>query len=253
MRIFRILPLIALAFASNLAFAHGEKSRVAIELESPAQILAGTTVVSFQLVDTKLNRLVTPVDLNLSHERQLHFIAYDPALKEFQHVHPQFDGHVWAVEMNFSVDGDYFVWAQGELSVDSEEFNSLARIEVSGGQPAWPPPVLGDVRSGSLTGSVATLSNQTLKAGKMAMLMLRFTEMDGSPADISPYLGAFAHVVATPEDGDALIHIHPMNGNSPNEGMVHVMFPSAGDYRIWVQFIDGGVLKTIPLSISVTK
>lgn len=253
MQLPRIIPALALTLASNFAFAHGDESRVSIELESPAKISAGATVVSFQLVDTKLNKVLAPADLNVSHEKKLHFIAYDPALREFQHVHPEFDGKVWNVDMSFAVDGNYFVWAQGELSVDSEEFSSFERIEVTGGQPEWPTPVLGDVRSGTLTGSVATLSNQKLRAGKMAMLTLRFTKSDGSPADITPYLGAFAHLIATPMDGDSLIHIHPMNGGHPNEGMVHVTFPEAGDYRIWVQFIDAGVLKTVPLSVTVTK
>ncbi len=253
MQLLRIVPILALTVASNFAFAHGDESRVAIELESPAKISAGATVVSFQLVDTKENKIVTASDLNLSHEKKLHFIAYDPALKEFQHLHPEFDGKVWNVDMSYLVDGNYFVWAQGELSVDSEEFSSFTRIEVSGGQPEWPAPTLGDVRTGSQAGSVATLSNQTLRAGQMAMLNLRFTKSDGSPGDITPYLGAFAHLIATPIDGDSLIHIHPMNGSLPNEGMVHVTFPEAGDYRIWVQFIDAGVLKTVPLSVTVTK
>lgn len=253
MQLLRIIPIVALTLASNFAFAHGDESRVAIELETPAKISAGASVVSFQLVDTKENKVLTPAELNDSHEKKLHFIAYDPALKEFQHVHPEFDGKVWNVDMSYLVDGNYFVWAQGELSVDSEEFSSFTRIEVSGGQPEWPAPTLGDVRTGALTGSVATLSNQVLRAGKMAMLTLRFTKSDGTPGDITPYLGAFAHVIATPIDGDSLIHIHPMNGSLPNEGMVHVTFPEAGDYRIWVQFIDAGVLKTVPLSVTVTK
>lgn len=239
--------------SSNLAWAHGGESRVAIELESPAKISAGSTVVSFQLVDTKKNKVVTPTELNVSHKKKLHVIAYDPALKEFQHVHPDFDGKIWNVSMNYSVDGNYFLWAQGELSVDSEEFSAMSRIEVSGGKPQWPSPALSDVRSGAASGSVATLSNQKLRAGQMAMLTLRFTKSNGTPGNITPYLGAFAHLISTPTDGDALIHIHPMNGSKPNEGMVHVTFPDAGFYRIWVQLIDDGALKTIPLSVSVAK
>lgn len=253
MQLLRTIPILALSLFSNFAFAHGDESRVAIELESPAQISAGATVVSFQLVDTKLNKVLTPADLNVGHEKKLHLVAYDPALKEFQHVHPEFNGKVWHVDMNFAVDGNYFVWAQGELSVDSEEFDSFERIDVTGGQSEWPISVLGDVRSGTLTGSIATLSNQKLRAGTMAMLTLRFTKSDGTAADITPYLGAFAHLIATPIDGDSLIHVHPMNGGLPNEGMVHVTFPEVGDYRIWVQFVDAGVLKTVPLSVTVTK
>lgn len=253
MQLSKIPIILAMSFFSSFAFAHGEETRVDIELESSAKISASATLVSFQLVDTKENKLINPDNLNISHEKKLHFIAYDPSLKEFQHVHPEFDGKVWNINLNFSVNGNYFIWAQGELAIDAVEFNALTRIEVTGGQPAWPAPILGDVRSGSLTGSVAQISGQVLHAGKMAMLTLRITKEDGSPAEITPYLGAFAHVIATSMDGDSLIHIHPMNGSLPNEGMVHATFPEAGDYRVWVQFIDSGILKTVPLSVTVTN
>jgi hypothetical protein len=253
-----ILVYLSVAFLTNVgvptvALAHEEESRVALELESPAQVRAGAVVAEFQLVDTKENKVLTLSDLNVTHERRLHFLAYDPALKEFQHVHPEFDRAVWRVELNFGVNGNYFICAQGELSSDSEEFSALSRIKVSGGAQEWPAPVLSDDRSGSESGSVATISNQRLRAGKMAMLTLKFTRVDGSAANITPYLGAFAHVISTPEDGDSLIHVHPMNGGSPSEGMLHVTFPRAGFYRVWVQFIDAGILRTVPLSIEVTK
>lgn len=251
MRFRSLAAALALTLSSQFAFAHGGEARVEVELESPPKISAGHAVISFQLVDTKENKVVTPSELNISHEKKLHFIAYDPGLKEFQHLHPEFDGKAWNVDADFAVDGNYFIWTQGELSIDSEEFNGLTRIEVTGGQPASPAPTLSDVRSGAESGSVATLSNQILKAGRMAMLTLKFTKTDGSPGDITPYLGAFAHIISTGEDGDSLIHVHPMNGGHPNEGMVHVTFPDAGFYRLWVQFIDAGVLKVIPLSVRV--
>ncbi len=83
------------------------------------------------------------------------------------------------------------------------------------------------------------------------MIMLNFSREDGSKPNITPYLGAIAHVVAVALDGDTLIHVHPMNGRNPNEGMIHATFPTAGFYRLWIQFIDDSVLRVIPLSIEV--
>lgn len=87
----------------------------------------------------------------------------------------------------------------------------------------------------------------------MAMLTLTFTKADGSPSNATPYLGAFAHVIATPQDGSSLIHVHPMDGSVPNEGMLHVEFPKEGFYRLWIQFNDEGILKTVALSVKVNK
>lgn len=249
-----LMSLLMVPFFSGSAFAHGNESRVEIELESPSTVKAGTIIASFQLVDSKEKKVITPTELNISHEKKLHFMAYDSALKEFRHVHPEFDGKVWTVELDLRVNGKYFIWAQGELASGAEEFSAPGEITISGGEEAWPtPPALGNIRQGSYSGSIASLSNQKLLAGKMTMLTLKFSRADGSAPQITPYLGAFAHVIATPEDGDSLLHVHPMNGSSPNDGMLHVTFPEAGKYRIWVQFMDGGVLKTVSLSVTVTK
>lgn len=246
-----LLAAILLTVVGQFASAHGDESRVALEPEIQVAS-AGKVIYQFQLVDTKNNKLVTDQDLNISHEKKLHFMAYDPSLKEFQHVHPEFDGKIWSVELNFSVDGNYWVWAQGELSIDSEEFTSSNRLNISGGAPAWPmPPDLADIRSGVSGNSKVEISTNKIVAGKMTMLMVKLTRADGTDADIKPYLGAFAHVVAVPEDGDALMHVHPMDGAKPNEGMIHATFATAGEYRLWIQFQDGENLRTIPLSIKV--
>ena len=39
----------------------------------------------------------------------------------------------------------------------------------------------------------------------------------------------------------------------PNTGMLHATFPAAGDYRLWIQLMDRGELKTVPLSVTVSK
>jgi hypothetical protein len=60
-----------------------------------------------------------------------------------------------------------------------------------------------------------------------------------------------AHVVAVPSDGTWLLHVHPMDHGVPNQLMLHMEFPLAGDYRIWIQVVNGGALRVIPLSVTV--
>lgn len=247
----RLLLIFCLALGVQLAHAHGDESRVALESDL-VKSQAGKVIYQFQLVDTASNKLIADADLQLSHEKKIHLLVYDPSLREFQHVHPEFKDDAWSVELNFSVNGNYWVWAQGQLAADGEEFSSFNRIEITGGAATWPtPPTLGDVRSGTSGNSKVDLGTNKISAGKMVMLSVKLTRTDGSQPQIEPYLGAFAHVVAVPEDGDSLLHIHPMNGSKPNEGMIHATFPQAGNYRLWIQYIDGGVLNTIPLSIRV--
>jgi hypothetical protein len=68
-----------LASCASVALA-GEE-RVVLELTSPMAISAGATTVSFKLLDMKTNQELTPAELQVSHEKLLHFIAYDPGLK----------------------------------------------------------------------------------------------------------------------------------------------------------------------------
>ncbi len=254
MKFSQLFLVIGIAVAVLPAMAHDEDGRVSIESESSETVNAGEVTYQFDLIDNLKKKVLTDADLAITHEKKLHFLAYDPALKEFQHVHPEFNGKVWIVKLNFKVNGEYWVWAQGQLSADGEEFSGSNRLVVIGGSPTWStPPTLGDVRTGQDGSSVVTLSGEKITAGQMTMLMVTLSRNDGTEPQITPYLGAFAHVVAVPEDGDSLTHVHPMSGANPNEGMLHANFSEPGNYRIWIQFMDGGNLKTVPLSVSVEK
>ena len=115
-------------FTSPLtALAHADSSDgpVALEISSVAPTGAGKSILTFQMIDTAKNKLISESDLSLSHEKKLHMMI---------------------------------------------------------------KPV------------------------------------------ISPYLGAVVHVVSTSSDGDALIHVHPMAGSTPNVAMLHVSFQEPGFY-----------------------
>lgn len=243
--------LVAGAIHMPAAFAHPEENRVLFEKEDESSIQAGKIDLTFQLIDLKNRIVLTDKDLTLSHEKLLHFFAYDPALMEFRHEHPDFRDGKWHVTANLSVGGEYWIWAQGQIAADGEEFAASERLKVIGGTPANPtPPELGDVRVATDGLSKAALSGERIVAKAITMLNLTFSRTDGSQPVITPYLGAMAHVVGVPNDGDSLIHVHPM-ASGGNQLMLHMTFPAAGDYRLWVQFLDGGNLKTVPLSVTV--
>ena len=233
-------------------FALAQTQRVAIQPETKSSYQAGRFQYVFKLVDTELNKEINDNDLIDSHTKKVHFIAYDPSLKEFTHVHPTFEGGRWQVELNLPVNGNYFVWAQGVLS-DNTEFSSLVRAQIIGGKTANTPTPMGDVRKASDKQTTLELAKTKIKAGKMTMLNFKVTREDGQTPAMTPYLGALAHVIATPTSGDDLIHVHPMDGSKPNTGMLHATFPKEGEYRLWVQFIEHDELKIIPLSVIVSK
>ncbi len=249
----KISVLSIMIFFSPVLFAHGGgENRVSIEPEAQENLKAGTINYSFQLFDTVKNKVLLPSDLAETNTKILHFIVYDSALIEFNHVHPVAKADVWSVQLNLPRNGTYFLWAQGQLK-DGTEFSTFNKAIVEGGTVENRPMRIGDHRKGSDQHTVVEIDQTAIHAGKMAMLSFKVSRDDGQVPVMAPYLGALAHLIAVSPDGDELIHVHPVAGSSPNSGMIHTTFPAEGDYRIWIQFIDRNVLKTIPVSISVLK
>lgn len=235
----------------QIVFSNPTDGRISIQPENQA-FQAGIFEYAFQLHDNDKEKMLTELDLQESHTKKLHFITYDLSLNEFSHVHPAFDGHLWKVQLNLQVNGKYFIWTQGTL-LDGTEFSSLTHASVVNGLPSIPILPLGDVRQASDGKTIFELAKTKIKAGKMVMLNFKVTRSDGSAPIMEPYLGALAHVIATPSQGTELIHVHPMVGNEPNTGMFHATFPKEGAHKLWVQFIEHDELKTMPLSVIVSK
>ncbi|MBY0552968.1 hypothetical protein K2P97_00470 [bacterium] len=249
----KAIVILTTLFLGLLSFAdQGHGSRVEIKAESQASIVAGQVTYAFKLFDNEQNKEINDQDLNESHTKKLHFIIYDAALKEFSHLHPSFDNSNWQTDINLPKNGQYFIWAQGEL-IDGTEFSASTKAQVINGLTENQKLPLGDVRLGLDKQTIIDLAKTKIKAGKMVMLNFKVSRNDGLEPIMTPYLGALAHVIATPLAGNELIHVHPMNGNTPNTGMIHATFPREGEYRLWVQFNDRGELKTIPLSVIVYK
>ncbi|MBY0316277.1 MAG: hypothetical protein K2Q26_12195 [Bdellovibrionales bacterium] len=224
----------------------------AIKIDSSQKQVSASEKIkySFQLQDDKTLAQLTDKNLIETHTKILHLVVYDASLNEFNHVHPEFDGSSWNVELSLPVNGSYMVWAQGETT-SGKEFSTYRPLLVENGEPEIAVTSLGDVRVGVDGVTQVELANTKIKAGKMVMIDFTVTRTDGTTPSLSPYLGAFAHVIATALNGSELIHVHPMEGDDANSGMLHATFPAAGEYRLWVQFNDNNELKTIPLSVVV--
>lgn len=239
--------------AAAPARAHGDEPRARVLWTDAAtpSFAAGPVELAFELYDTKTQAKLAPEDLEVTHTKILHVFLFDPSLREFRHEHPEYDraSGLWRLRTGLAVDGRYWIWAQGQLR-GGDELTGYGGLIVEKGLPAHPmPPVLGESRVGADGVSQVALSPGRIVAGQDVMLSFAFTRTDGTPVALEPFLGEMAHVVATPSDGDSLLHVHPHDHGGVF--MIHARFPEAGDYRLWVQFIDGGSLRTVPLSVTV--
>ncbi|MBC7467274.1 MAG: hypothetical protein H7256_14885 [Bdellovibrio sp.] len=249
----KVFFAIIIYLTASLSIAHdADESRVSIEAELQSSYNAGAISYMFQLFDDKSQKTIAEADLLETHTKILHLIVYDPSRNEFNHVHPTFAGKMWFANLNLTTNGNYFVWVQGEL-LDGTEFTTFTKAQVVNGKPSIPIVALPENRKATDQATSVELDNTKLQAGKMAMITYTVTREDGQQPEITPYLGAPAHVIAVSPDGDELIHVHPMEGATQNTGMIHAIFPTEGDYRVWVQLLDHNVLKTMALSVNVSK
>ncbi|GAT66229.1 heavy metal-associated domain-containing secreted protein [Planomonospora sphaerica] len=181
------------------------------------------------------------------HEKELHFIVVRRDLTGFQHLHPvrEADG-TWSVPLTLPEPGEYRAFA--DFAPEGAEGMTLG-TDLSAPGDYRPEPLGEPVRTATVDGYTVTLAGD-LVPGRSSGLTLSVSR-DGEPVtDLEPYLGAYGHLVAL-RDGDlAYLHVHP--GGEPGDGRTaagpgitfHAEVPSAGAYRLFLDFKHGGEVRT---------
>jgi hypothetical protein len=244
------LLMTAFSLSGHLAWAHGDQ-RLGVEPVNEGTFPAGTVGYDFQILDLVKRSILADTDFEISHEELVHVFVYDPALKHLQHVHAKYANGVWHTDVPLAQDGDYWIWAEGQLASDHTTGYGSSRLTVVGGDPEdTSAPDVHEVRTGADGTSQLALTSDPVVKGKEVMLGVTFSRTDGTTPDITPYLGETGHAIMVSDDGDWLTHSHVMADNT-GMLMLHATFPEAGNYRVWVQFMDGGVLKMVALAVAV--
>ncbi len=112
-----------------------------------------------------------------------------------------------------------------------------------------PAPAPTDTTAGYTAGLVA----ERLGAGADAELAYDIRR-DGAPVDdLEPYLGADGHLVALREGDLAFLHVHPEESSTPGRIRFGASLPSAGRYRLFLQFKHDGVVRTVAHTVEVPR
>jgi hypothetical protein len=180
-----------------------------------------------------------------NHEKPMHLIVVRRDLTGFQHVHPELGaGGVWRVPLTFAAAGQYRVFADF-MTEDGTGVTLGTDVAVAGDYR--PRPLPAPSATTTVDGYTVTAAG-TLTPGRTSMVTLSISK-DGRPVtDLEPYLGAYGHLVAL-RDGDlAYLHVHPEEG-PPGPGIAFgVEVPTAGSYRLYLNFQHGGVVRTAELT-----
>jgi hypothetical protein len=219
-----------------------------------AVLAAGTaTPVTFRILGPD-GRPVTAFDDR--HEEDMHLIAVRRDLSGFQHVHPVLgpDGD-WAVPLALTP-GTWRVFADFTPSDDGTNRTLGADLAVGGAYAPEPLPAAS--RTAEVDGYTVVLTGD-LVPGRESALTLSVSR-DGRPVtDLQPYLGAYGHLVVLRAGDLAYLHVHPVG--EPGSGNLvpgpavdfRATTPSAGTYRLFLDFRHGSVVRTAAFTVTATE
>ncbi|MEV8637169.1 hypothetical protein AB0395_36560 [Streptosporangium sp. NPDC051023] len=188
----------------------------------------------------------------VQHDRKLHFIVVSRDLGSFQHLHPrEAGGGVWSVPLTLPEAGSYRAFA--DFAPEGGNGMTLGTDLQAAG--VYAPKALPEAsRTSTVDGYTVTLDGD-LVPGRSSKITLSVTK-DGRPVtDLQPYLGAYGHLVALRGGDLAYLHVHPDGEpgdgrTAPGPGITfHTEVPSRGDYRLFLDFQHGGVVRTADFTV----
>jgi hypothetical protein len=200
------------------------------------------TSLAFRIAD---RRGRTVRDFDVEHTRRMHLIVVRRDLGGFQHLHPRqaADG-TWSVPLTLREPGTYRVYA--DFSTGGKPRTLAGDLTVDGTVRSRELPA--PASSADADGLHVTLAEGATRAGAESQLAFTVTR-DGRPVAVEDYLGAKGHLVALRQGDLAFLHVHP------DEDSLKFMarFPTAGRYRLFLQFKVAGRLHTAAFTQEVAR
>jgi len=227
----------------GLAMADGG---MRLELATTAARVGGPTTLAYRVVD---DRGATVRDFEIEHTKPMHLIVVRRDLTGFQHLHPRMrpDG-TWTTPVTLQEAGSYRVFA--DFARNGERETLAGDLNVDGPVDWTPTPPPSEVaRTDGYEVRLGGGGSGTERSGEVDFEVTR----GGAPVDVQPYLGADGHLVALREGDLAFLHVHPIEGEGPARRIAfETEFPSAGRYRLFLQFKHDGRVHTAAFTREVS-
>ncbi|WP_018179276.1 hypothetical protein [Jongsikchunia kroppenstedtii] len=222
-----------------------------LQLDDRITASSAEAPIRFRIVDTA----GAPVtDYQTEHDKELHLIVVRRDLSGYQHLHPVRDAAgTWTTTADLSRAGDYKVFA--DFAPTGAAGITLGTDLAVGGD-YQPVPLPAESATAVVDGYTVQMTG-TVAAGPGSMVSFKVTQ-DGTPVtDLQPYLGAYGHLVALRSTDLAYVHVHP--GGAPGDGHTapgpdvafHMTAPSAGTYRLFLDFKHGDRVRTAEFTVNV--
>ena len=215
---------------------------LALETPRPA---AGGGVLTFSIKDASGKKVTA---YKTEHGKELHFIVASRDLTVFRHLHPvrAADG-TWSTPADLPAAGAYKAFADFTPAAKGAKAVTLgADVSVPGAYAPQPLPAAAP--TATVDGYQVRLGG-TLDPGKPGELRLTVTKGGKPVTDLEPYLGAYGHLVALREGDLAYLHVHPNEGGPGPDVSFTATAPSAGAYRLFLDFQHEGKVRTAAFTV----
>ena len=194
--------------------------------------------LAFRIVD---RRGRTVRDFDVEHTKRMHFIVVRRDMTGFQHLHPTQHAGRHLVGPRHAARRRLLPRVRRLLASASKPYTLADDLTVDGSvrSQALPAP------AGAVDGRrpARRLAEGATQAGAESELGFTVTR-DGRPVAVQAYLGAKGHLVALREGDLAFLHVHP----DENRLRFMATFPTAGRYRLFLQFKTPTAARTPPRS-----
>ncbi|MGX2996020.1 hypothetical protein JNUCC64_17340 [Streptomyces sp. JNUCC 64] len=228
----------------------------AVDLRTPRVAAGRTADLEFVIRDGEGDALTS---FKREHGKDLHLIVASRDLNTYRHLHPvrAADG-TWSTPVKLPRAGDYRLFADFTPGPDASDGGASgnltlgADLAVSGDYR--PTKVPAASRTATVDGYRVTLEG-ALRPGSAEELRLKVTKGGRDVTDLQPYLGAYGHLVALRSGDLGYLHVHPNGepGDGTTEPGPEVSFtataPSAGTYRLFLDFQHGGEVRTAAFTV----
>lgn len=194
----------------------------------------------------------------LVHERVFHLFVISQDLEYFAHIHPTLrrDGSL-DVDVELPRPGVYqliadFLPAGGAPQLVQK---SIVTAGYTGALVAPPKPAP-DLADKIVGGTRVKLTLPEPLAGREQLVTFDLQDVASGAAvtDLQPYLGAAGHLLLASADLAIAAHSHPVAELAAAGGptvVFQMLFPRAGDYKMWVQFQRRGEVLTAAFTVPV--
>ena len=200
-------------------------------------------------------------DFRVNQTKKIHFFVVRDDMAIFSHVHPELRGDVWHTSVDLVDGGAYRMFVEFVPFDSADPMHPIVLglpFAIPGDTELTPVPAPA-VSASPVDGFVVSRVDgvAVIPVRTATLLRLAIRGADGTPVRrLDPHLGASGHMTGFNTMLLSATHMHPVEpaGVALVDGELtfRAAFAERGEYRLFLEFSVGGVLRTAAITVMVS-